>query len=1218
MTSTTRLSCLLLLAIGVLGAQVQAAGEAVYLADDLYDRMTTRQDVGQLGYNTSVRARPWELDAPLKIGEKTYEKGLGLHANGEIAVELNGMFEEFRAAIGVQPPNGSGGPVGAVVFEVYVDGELRFESPVMSSVSEAVPIEISVAGADELRLEARHAGEADAKIAGNLANWVEARLTLPAGETFSARQTPMDIAPFARVVTSDPSRVDGAKAGRLEEFAAEDVFLEWEVPSDDQGLYLVSRTEDGRGTIGLLWPERRTLSQLTLKFANAKDVPEAEQVEVQYWSSQGRVDDWTIIGQTMWQGEWTSLPGTLKDIENGFVLEVDKGVPEFRNQNGTLKIRWIFPQEIDTVAIERLGALTRSWWETTSIRAVLENPPPGKSTEVAVYNGYFVQDNGGDVALSCEWKLEEPLSVQLRYNSVPDLPDRTVLQFQLPDGNFGIAVEDVLEHGAVYVEDFGLLVTPANSDLTPEAYVAQIAGKKTTRERVHEHPDQTLGAAMSLIEPIANEDPILLSLACDNVKYELGLDGTLAWVEGSGAIRGHAKASPDKYPGVTFFFGSGEAEWSERRIDHAWMPVVLRQERNEGLIFSQRVYVAPFGGTAGPDEVGWLNSKPLAIAEVSIENTTDKAVPATVGLAFQNADAVAADSTGAVASLDEVPFAFVRVDGDRLDATVDTGNANVQGLLPPHTLTKFIVYLPGWSTEAADEAAFTWNNDEIYRKFEQYWDNLFADVMQIDVPDAYINDLYRVSQVHCLLAARNEAEGARVEPWIASRRYGALDTEAQAVIYGMDITGHSEFARRSHDYFLDKYNDDGYLARGYTVVGTGQHLWALSRHYDLTRDQEWLQGHAPQLVKALEWMKAQREKTKRLTPAGEKVPEFGLIPPGVLADWERYAYYFYGQGFYYAGMAGVADALADIGYLGAEEFVSEAAAFKEDILRAYRWNQARMPVFSLADGTWVPAYPSSLYTFGLTSDFFMGTSSIGHDVEVGANHLMHQGVLDPNSLEGEWIMDYMEDRWFYRPHQVIDYSPEQLEEDWFTRGGFSKLQQYYTRNADVYALQDEPKLFIRTYFNSIFPTLSGETKAFWEHYNNRGGWNKTAETGWFLVQSALMMSMRKGDDLWLAHLLPMQWLRDGETVSVRNAPTDFGRVSFSIDSQVDDGYIDMEIAPPLRQAPGAIVLRPRHPNNAEIKSVKVDGRLQAVLDPSASTVRLSGDLSKPFRVHLAY
>ena len=55
----------------------------------------------------------------------------------------------------------------------------------------------------------------------------------PGGET----EPRVDIARFGRVVTLDPNRNDGARASRIEEFRADDLFLESDVPVQQDGTY---------------------------------------------------------------------------------------------------------------------------------------------------------------------------------------------------------------------------------------------------------------------------------------------------------------------------------------------------------------------------------------------------------------------------------------------------------------------------------------------------------------------------------------------------------------------------------------------------------------------------------------------------------------------------------------------------------------------------------------------------------------------------------------------------------------------------------------------------------------------------------------------------------------------------------------------------------------------------------------------------------------------
>ena len=48
-----------------------------------------------------------------------------------------------------------------------------------------------------------------------------------------------------------------------------------------------------------------------------------------------------------------------------------------------------------------------------------------------------------------------------------------------------------------------------------------------------------------------------------------------------------------------------------------------------------------------------------------------------------------------------------------------------------------------------------------------------------------------------MLAARNIERSEYVVPWISSVHFGYPESEANAVIRGMDLAGHTEFARRA-------------------------------------------------------------------------------------------------------------------------------------------------------------------------------------------------------------------------------------------------------------------------------------------------------------------------------------------------------------------------------------------------------------------------------------
>src|SRR5262249_32938410 len=142
------------------------------------------------------------------------------------------------------------------------------------------------------------------------------------------------------------------------------------------------------------------------------------------------------------------------------------------------------------------------------------------------------------------------------------------------------------------------------------------------------------------------------------------------------------------------------------------------------------------------------------------------------------------------------------------------------------------------------------------------WRRVLDPAMQIETPDAQLNDIIRASQVNSLLLFHSHQNGQLIESSGGSS-IGPLDTLAQNTINRLDLMGHGDLARRCLDYFLSRYNERGFLAPNYAIMGTAQNLWTLGQHYRLTRDASWLRSIAPQLLKTCQWIVQQRQKTKR-------------------------------------------------------------------------------------------------------------------------------------------------------------------------------------------------------------------------------------------------------------------------------------------------------------------------------------------------------------------
>ena len=376
---------------------------------------------------------------------------------------------------------------------------------------------------------------------------------------------------------------------------------------------------------------------------------------------------------------------------------------------------------------------------------------------------------------------------------------------------------------------------------------------------------------------------------------------------------------------------------------------------------------------------------------------------------------------------------------------------------------------------------------------------------------------------------------------------------------------------------------------------------------------------APKVARLCQWIAKQREKTRLQDARGDKAPNYGLTPPGVIADWGRFTNTAFQEAHYCAGLREAARVLARIDHPEAAALAESAREYREDILRAYRWTQARSPVVPRGDGSWVPAQPPIFFIFGEVGGFFPGEDgSRAWCKNAMAHHLMVNRIIDPRAAEVSWMLDIMEGIEFLRSGLAEPaYDTTTNHKHWFDLGGFNKCQPYYRRSVELYALRDEVKPFIRGYFNTIPSLLSLENLSFWEHFHNRGGWNKTHETGWFLCQTRIMLVQERGDQLWLAPFVTRHWLGNGMTINVQQAPTSFGKVGYRIKSEVDNRLIDATIDPPRACPPRQIVLRLRHPDRTPIQAVSVNGKPHQEFDAKAETITLAPH-SSPLTVRVHY
>ena len=109
----------------------------VYLDETAPDESS--QEWGHLERNRSV----WQKE--MIIAGQPQRRGLGTHANSRIVYELSGGgFKRLRAVVGRDEHAGD----GTIVFQVWLDGQCRFDSGPMTNATPGKPVEVDVAGAE--------------------------------------------------------------------------------------------------------------------------------------------------------------------------------------------------------------------------------------------------------------------------------------------------------------------------------------------------------------------------------------------------------------------------------------------------------------------------------------------------------------------------------------------------------------------------------------------------------------------------------------------------------------------------------------------------------------------------------------------------------------------------------------------------------------------------------------------------------------------------------------------------------------------------------------------------------------------------------------------------------------------------------------------------------------------------------------------------------------
>jgi len=1001
-------------------------------------------------------------------------------------------------------------------------------------------------------------------------------------------------------------------------------------------------------SVGVQWPENRRVMRVQLDFAqDGTTLPSPESLTVEYWCSNWKgehvhgVSD-QAAGAAGWNakddwynGEWKTAESHLEFIGRSAVFTLAPvGAKEFPKLQGsgpnyrpTLKLRVKIAGAHPNV--EKLRTFTDSRWQNpVAVRLQFENRDRCEDT-ADVYNASYAVKQASQVAGGICSVIAEAGWV---HNLDDSGADRSIVTIRAPRP-FSFAVDEVERGDRIFIKDFGVLVTRADDPATIAECRRDVeqSNTKTIYARVADHAEQTLSGAWNDM-PIKHPYYFILGLEGGRERFRVDATGDIHTYYPI-YPQGRKGRDSDRllWPNSTAYrFGLPEDRFAERHLAEGYLPIVSTNWLAGGVLYEQEAFATLLNGDlktsmpmAGDDPV-------VALVKLRFVNT---------GAEPRHARLMLSTQQGVEGSETSKSFEALRADGDKVMGSyqgrevmrylVDLrGKGQLQNSpqgiaykldLPAHQEHSICVKLPFITLTEKAEIDHLRLMDPVQARaaVAQFWTDRIAAGSSIHTPEPWLNDFYRSGLTHLLINDERELGADRYMARVGSFYYGAFGNESIMMISDLDRRGYAKEAERTLELFLQYQgtrplpgnftNAHGVLngAGGYESGDYNQHhgwiLWGLAEHYWDTRDRTWMQHAAPHIVDACQWIIEQRKTTEKLDEKGNRIPEYGLLPAGSLEDVTDFWPWLSTNAFTWWGMANAAAALKDFGHPAADELVAEAEAYRQDILQDYREASVRAPVVRLRDGSYVPHFPTTPYTHGREYGWLRETLE-------GSIMLPITRVMDPASPEAMWIMnDYEDNRYISTRY---GYSIPVFDQFWFSRGGFS-MQPNLLHGPLPYYYRDDIKQFLRAYFNPFAAGFDHTLKMFCEHALPELGYFlgeefKTSDEAQSSYWLRLMFVGELNGNLHLGRALPRYWLRDGEAVSIHNAQSYFGKLSYDIRSKTNAGRIEMSLDPPTRNAPSAIVVRFRHPDEKPIRSVTVNGQAWTDFDAAKGDIRLPG------------
>ena len=173
------------------------AGASIHVSDLPF--VSASNDYGPVERDQTNGANGAHDGQTISLRGVTYSKGLGTHANSDVKIALDGIYDRFHAVVGVDDDAGG---YGTVVFQVWADGAKLYDSGVVGGGTPSSEVNVDVRGKLVLDLIVTDAGDG---FNNDHADWADAQLRLASSDILPGDASFEDVALGDGVYTMAPT-----------------------------------------------------------------------------------------------------------------------------------------------------------------------------------------------------------------------------------------------------------------------------------------------------------------------------------------------------------------------------------------------------------------------------------------------------------------------------------------------------------------------------------------------------------------------------------------------------------------------------------------------------------------------------------------------------------------------------------------------------------------------------------------------------------------------------------------------------------------------------------------------------------------------------------------------------------------------------------------------------------------------------------------------------